>query len=136
VANVDKAIKYPSSEEKSGRISLARRLPFKLWENVAAVHALKLLGAYMTSTSVSPLMEAFVEIPDPYATDVALDVLLFSDPSFTIDFDNVPLDKMEKVEPLLDQVIATILADGPDKFDLGRMHTLSKSSFNMCVLTS
>lgn len=43
-ADVDKEIRYPSEEEKQGHVTLARRLKFRLWEDVERIHALKILG--------------------------------------------------------------------------------------------
>ena len=89
-------------------------------------------------------MEAFVNAKEPLATDVDFDLLLFSDPAYSMDFKNVPLDKMDQIEgepgtiivsvwyfmwcvlDVLMKTIDQILKDGPDKFDMDRMHTLSK----------
>ena len=43
-------------------------------------------------------MEAFVSAKEPLATDVDFDLLLFSDPAYSMDFKNVPLDKMDQIE--------------------------------------
>ena len=75
-------------------------MPHKLWEDVQRMHALKLLGSYLTSTTVAPLMDAMVNVPSPYATDVDVDTLFFSDPAITVDFENVPMDRMKQVVQL------------------------------------
>ena len=45
-------------------------------------------------------MEAMVNVPAPFATDVDVDTLFFSDPAITVDFENVPMDKMTQVRKL------------------------------------
>lgn len=71
-------------------------------------------------------MESLVNVPDPFATDVDVDLYFFSDPAITVDFENVPLDKMTLVEGKFKEEIKRILDEGEDKFDMGRMETLSK----------
>jgi len=52
---------------------------------------LKLLGTYLSSTSASPLMRAFVLEPEddkgPLATDVDVDMINFGDPAISVDFE-------------------------------------------------
>lgn len=122
--NVDKKIEYPSDEEESGKVAFAWRLPYKLVENIRQLHALKIMGSYLTSTSISPMKKAFVDTPDPYGTDVDFDVYFNKDPAVSVDFENVPIEKMELVEQKFWDTLNTILKDGPDKLDMERLRTL------------
>ena len=72
----ESTIRYPSEEEEFGKVALGWRIPGKLSDVYKEVNALSILGAYLSSTSVSPLKKAFVEIPEPLATDVDFDVLM------------------------------------------------------------
>lgn len=109
-----------------------------IWKNCITISNLKTLWIFLlnygiycllisSSTSVSPLLEAFVNIPEPLATDVDVDTYFNSDPAITIDFEDVPVEKMEQIEPKFKEVINKVLhIDGPEKFDMDRMHTISK----------
>ena len=70
--------------------------------------------------------EAFVNTAEPLATDVDVDTYLFGQPSVSVDFENVPVDKMVDVEAKFREVIDGIMEAGPEAFDLDRIHTLIK----------
>ena len=72
------------------------------------------------------MMEAFVNTAEPIATDVDVDTYLFGQPSISVDFENVPVDKMVDVEAKFREVIDGIMEAGPEAFDLDRIHTLIK----------
>ncbi len=118
-----KKITYPSEEEQFGWIAMAWRLPGKLADVFKKVHALSILSSYLSVTSISPLMKGFVDIPDPLATDVDIDILMNAEPAISIDFENVPLDKMDIIEDKFKEVLAKVNAEG---IDLDRLHTLIK----------
>jgi hypothetical protein len=50
-------------------------------------------------------MEAYVNIPEPLATDVSLSTYDFGQPALAVEFENIPLERIKEVEPkfLLDQ---------------------------------
>ena len=116
-------IKYPSDEEDFGWIAMGWRIPGKLSENYKDVHSLSILGSYLSSTSISPLKKAFVDLPEPYSTDVDIDILMNAEPAITIDFENVPIDKMDEIEDKFKETIANIHTEGIDK---ERLHTIIK----------
>ena len=65
VENVTRKMKFPSKDEKFGRVAFAWRLQGILTENVETLFAFSILSTYLTSTAVSPLKKRFVEIDDP-----------------------------------------------------------------------
>ena len=81
------------------------------------------MGSYLSSTSISPLKKAFVDLPEPYSTDVDIDILMNAEPAITIDFENVPIDKMDEIEDKFKETIANIHTEGIDK---ERLHTIIK----------
>ena len=58
-------MKFPSKDEKFGRIIFGWRLPGILTENVEKLFAFGILSTYLTSTAISPLKKRFVEIDEP-----------------------------------------------------------------------
>ena len=77
---------------------------------------------YLTNTQVSPLEAEFVETNDPLATSVSTDTLEIKEPSLLVEFENVPVDRITEVIPKMDKLLKRIVAAGPDKFDLERIH--------------
>merc|ERR1712106_90334 len=66
-------------------------------------------------------MGVFVETRDPLATSVSSDTLEIKEPSLLIEFENVPIERIDDVIPKLEKVLKKIVKDGPDKFDLERI---------------
>jgi Zn-dependent M16 (insulinase) family peptidase len=114
-------IKYPSEDEDFGWVAMAWRLPGNLADNYQDIHALSILSSYLSSTSVSPLMTAFVEIADPLATDVDIDILMNAESAISIDFENVPLNKMDLIE---DKFVAALNSVYEDGINMDRLHTI------------
>ena len=65
VADITTSMKFPSKDEKFGRIIFGWRLPGILTENVEKLFAFGILSTYLTSTAISPLKKRFVEIDEP-----------------------------------------------------------------------
>jgi len=80
-----------------------------------------LILKYLTSKQVSPLEIAFVENNDPLATSVSSDTLEVKIPSILVEFENVPVERIDEVIPKMDEVLKKIVDDGPEKFDLERI---------------
>ena len=95
-------------------------------ENLERITALKILNSYLSSTAVSPLLNTFVDVKEPLATTVSLDMNSKWETAIMADFLNVPVDKVDEIEPKFFEVINNILDNGPHKFDVGRIHTISK----------
>ena len=71
-------------------------------------------------------MEAFVNSDEPLATDVDVDTYLFAQPAVSVDFENVPVEKMGDIEAKFRALVDSIIEAGSDAFDLDRIHTLIK----------
>ena len=99
----------------------AWRLPEYISENIEMLEAYKLIMKYLTTTQVSPFEVAFVETRDPLATSVSSDTLEIREPSLLIQFENVPIDKIDEVVPKMEKLLRKIVSDGPEKFDLERI---------------
>ena len=114
-------IEYPSEDESLGSIAIAWRLDEEISDNIEMLEAYKLVMKYLTVTQVSPLEVAFVENNDPLATSVSSETLEVREPSILMEFENVPVDRLDEVVPKLEKVLKDIVADGPEKFDLERI---------------
>ena len=100
---------------------MAWRLEEPINENVEMLEAYKLIMKYLTNTQVSPFEAAFVENNDPLATSVSSDTLEVGEPTLLIEFENVPVERMDEVIPKMDQILQDIVNKGPDDFDLERI---------------
>merc|ERR1711892_436144 len=114
-------IEYPSDDETSGSVVAAWRLPEYISENIEMLEAYKLIMKYLTTTQVSPFEVAFVETRDPLATSVSSDTLEIRELSLLIQFENVPIDKIDEVVPKMEKLLRKIVSDGPENFDLERI---------------
>lgn len=100
---------------------MAWRLDQSINENIEMLEAYKLIMKYLTNTQVSPFEVAFVENNDPLATSVSSDTLEVRKPALLIEFENVPVDRLDEVIPKMDQLLQDIVDAGPDDFDLERI---------------
>ena len=100
---------------------MAWRLNENINENIEMLEAYKLIMKYLTNTQVSPFEVAFVETNDPLATSVSSDTLEVRKPALLIEFENVPVDRLDEVIPKMDQLLQDIVDAGPDEFDLERI---------------
>ena len=91
--------------------------------------ALSILTTYLTSSPISPLQQHFVELAQPLATDVDANIMLNSEAAVTVDFENVPIDKMLEIDARFKNFIKKIVEKGSDALDLERIHTISKFQF-------
>ncbi len=117
----ESVIKYPSEEEELGWVAMGWRIPGKLADVFKEVHALSILGTYLSSTSVSPLRKAFIEVADPLATDVDVDVLMNAECAISIDFENVPVRRLDEIEPQFRAVLSEVEKEG---LNMERLHTI------------
>ena len=74
-----------------------------------AYEAYELIMKYLTNKQVSPLEVAFVETRDPLATSVSSDTLEIKEPALLIEFENVPIERIDEVIPKLDSVLKKIV---------------------------
>merc|ERR1719495_1166344 len=77
---------------------------------------------YLATTQVSPLEAEFVEVQDALATSVSVDMLEIAEPAILIEFENVPMQRIDEIVPKMESVFQRIVKDGPEKFDIERIH--------------
>jgi len=88
--------------------------------------ALRILTGYLTSSSISPLQRNLVEIDDPVATNIDVEFIVFSEPGFNINFDDVPVNKIEHVDKQFDEIVQNLIDNGPELFELDLIKVISK----------
>ncbi|KAF4518639.1 hypothetical protein B566_EDAN005966 [Ephemera danica] len=121
-AAIDKEVPYPSDEEENGMVYIAWRGPSAVTD-LYSMGACSVLLKYLTDTAVSPLQREFVEIKDPYASKVCYSLIENSISALYIIFENVPVNKLDKVKGHLDQVLSSILSE-KEPIDLVRLRTV------------
>ncbi|KAJ3050663.1 hypothetical protein HK097_008344, partial [Rhizophlyctis rosea] len=81
-------VPFPSSDEELGSVAFSWRGPPS--EDIKTIVALDVLFRYLHETSASPFSQAFVERPDPYASQVDIDVKGYIETAIQIIFSGVP----------------------------------------------
>ena len=84
---------------------MAWRLNDKISNSVEMLEAYKLVMKYLTATQVSPMEVAFVENSDPLATSVSADTLEVKVPSLLIEFENIPVERLDEVIPKMEKTL-------------------------------
>ena len=115
-------MKYPSDDEKFGRVKMGWRMEGNLTSNIEKTTDLSILHSYLTSTSASPFTKSFVDIPEPLATSVYFDIYLNWEPSVVADFYNVPVEFMEEIDRKYNEVVQKIIDN--EGINMERMHTI------------
>lgn len=105
-------ILYPSSDEDCGLIVVGWRGPKCAQENLRLT-ACSVLLRYLSDTSVAPLQRELVEVENPYASNVSYNIIENYETLLYIAFENVPLDKIDRVFDRMQGVLKKI-ADGMD----------------------
>lgn len=113
---------YPNDDEDNGMVYFGWRGPSAVTEGYD-IHGCYLLLKYLSENSVSPLQKAFVEIEDPYASNVEFTIIENSISMLAITIDGVPANKIYKVRGVLQEVFDK-LATNFDQFDMSRMATV------------
>lgn len=103
-------IKYPADDETNGICLVAWRGPCAV-NDIYGLNACTIVFKYLTDVSVSPLQQAFVEIPDPYCSRVGYSMCENSTSCVYLHFENVPMGKLQAVKPKLDEVLKKIVDD-------------------------
>lgn len=67
-----------------------------------------------------------VEIDDPVATNIDVEFIVFSEPGFNINFDDVPVNKIEHVDKQFDEIVQNLIDNGPELFELDLIKVISK----------
>ncbi|KAL2723884.1 uncharacterized protein V1478_008397 [Vespula squamosa] len=111
--SVDIDLFYPCDDEDNGIINVG-------WRGPSCVHEIydrtgcSLLLKYLTDTPVSPLQKDFVEMKDPYASNVGYSLCENSVSILYIVFENVPKPKIPLFSTRLSEVLKQIYANGID----------------------
>ncbi|KAK2579672.1 hypothetical protein KPH14_011595 [Odynerus spinipes] len=118
--SVDLDLFYPCDDEDNGIVTVGWRGPSAVHE-VYELTACSLLLKYLTDTSVSPLQKEFVEIEDPYASNVLYSLSENSISLLYVIFENVPKPKIPLVKDRLLDVLKQVNESG---IDMKRMKTV------------
>lgn len=89
-------IVYPSDEEDAGIVIVAWRGPLCTVENLKLT-ACSVLLRYLADTSVSPLQREFVEIADPFASQISFTINENLESLLYFTLENVPMEKIDLV---------------------------------------
>lgn len=115
-------IYYPCNDEDNGLVYIGWRGPSAI-SNRGDLLACTLLLKYLTDTSASPLQQEFVELEDPFASDVRFSLSENSESLLYLMFENVPKPKVSKISTRLMNVLKNIAKD-ESKIDMQRMNTV------------
>ncbi|KAJ8679467.1 hypothetical protein QAD02_015254 [Eretmocerus hayati] len=120
--SVELTIQYPCNDEDNGIVNIAWRGPSAVTE-CADLLACSILLKYLTDTSASLLQQEFVEIEDPYASDVRYSMTENSESLLYLVFENVPISKVSKILPHLTDVLGK-LSKTENSINMERMNTV------------
>ncbi|ERL93539.1 uncharacterized protein C05D11.1 [Dendroctonus ponderosae] len=101
-------LKYPSDDEDNGLYSMAWRGPSCVTD-LYNVTACSLLLKYFTENSVSPLPKVFIEIDDPFASNISYSLYENAETCFYLLFEDVPVSKVNQVREQLQAELRKIL---------------------------
>lgn len=118
----DIKILYPSDEEDCGIVHVAYRGPLAKTEH-KTLTACSILMRYLADNSVSPLQRDLVEVEDPYASNANYSIGENSESLLYFSFDNVPLEKVDKLFAKYSEVIGKI-ASGEERIDMSRLQSV------------
>lgn len=121
-SSIDINVPYPNDEEDNGLVYIGWRGPSAV-KDFYRMTACSVLLKYLTDTSVSPLPKEFVDVPDPFASKVWYSMIENSESLLLLNFDNVPIEKLDKVKPKLDSVLSSIL-NSEKPIDMKRLSTV------------
>ncbi|XP_012281093.1 uncharacterized protein C05D11.1-like [Orussus abietinus] len=120
--SVDLVVPYPCDDEDNGFVNVGWRGPSAVTE-VYDLIGCSILLKYLTDTSVSPLEKEFVEISDPFATNVTFSLVENSVSIIYLMFESVPKDKIPLVKDRLMKVLKAI-GEGETMLDMKRLDTV------------
>lgn len=119
-ASMDLDVYYPCDDEDNGEVDVAWRGPSAV-SKIFDLTGCTLLLKYLTDTSVSPLQKEFVDIDDPYASNVAYSCCEYSVSVLYLAFESVPKSKISLIKDRLQNVLNDVYAKG---IDMKRMRTV------------
>lgn len=100
-------IVYPSDEEDCGLVNVGWRGPLCTKDNLRLT-ACSVLLRYLSDTSISQLQREFVEIPDPYASQISFNISENSEAFLYFTFENVPMTKIDLIAAKLRLILEGI----------------------------
>ena len=117
--SVSDRVFFPDPDEEFGHVHIGWHGP--VYGEFTDDTALSVLWDYLTESSIAPLKKIFVEISDPYCTDLAVvyEKQLLS--AQIISFDNVPVSKLDEVESLFVSSLREIV---DTRLDMDRVHAI------------
>ncbi|XP_031560013.1 uncharacterized protein C05D11.1-like [Actinia tenebrosa] len=117
-SSVNISIQFPTEDETSVMVLVGTRGPGSNDRHgLAAVHVIM---DYLTDTSIAPLQQHLVEIPEPYCGDVGYDLIEHPQSCLYIMADNVAAEKLTATKDKIHEVLREI-ASGREIIDMGRM---------------
>ncbi|XP_023238185.1 uncharacterized protein C05D11.1-like [Centruroides sculpturatus] len=118
---VVKTVPYLCDNSENGIIEIAWRGP--LLNEIEECEAVELLLDYLDETSASPLQREFVQIEEPYCSDVYSYLLSYSETLLIMHFDCVSKAQLNNIKSKLLEIL-TKLATGEEEFDMKRISTM------------
>eukprot|EP01119_Soliformovum_irregulare_P011911 TRINITY_DN3047_c0_g1_i2.p1 TRINITY_DN3047_c0_g1~~TRINITY_DN3047_c0_g1_i2.p1 ORF type:complete len:1020 (-),score=257.93 TRINITY_DN3047_c0_g1_i2:13-2829(-) len=115
--SLQEIVPFPTDDEESGNVIIAWRGP--KWEEFEINVAMGVLQNYLSESAVSILHKVFVEIEDPYCSDISASSLPYSETAYTFMFDSVPTEKLPEIKDLFFATLYQVVQD--DGIDMTRM---------------
>ncbi|KAF9316996.1 hypothetical protein BG003_001323 [Podila horticola] len=112
---------FPSEDESMGEVAINWFGPPVT--DFLGFQALDILQTYLTDSAVAILKKEMVEIEDPYCTSVNFYTSQRIRIEIRLDFDSVPAEKLEEIEPKFFSILEKIATEG---FDMDRMAAVIK----------
>ncbi|KAF9027171.1 hypothetical protein BGZ52_004433 [Haplosporangium bisporale] len=112
---------FPSEDESMGEVAINWFGPPVT--DFLGFQALDILETYLTDSAVAILKKEMVEIEDPYCTSVNFYTSQRIRIEIRLDFDSVPVEKLEEIEPKFFSILEKIATEG---FDMDRMAAVIK----------
>ncbi|XP_013400143.1 uncharacterized protein C05D11.1 [Lingula anatina] len=119
--SVEQIICYPSDDETRGLVRMAWRGP-----NVKDLYthvALTVILDYLRDSAISPLQRDFVELEEPYCSNVSYSMIENREMCHMLTFQNVPKEKLKEIKPRLLATIGKIVKR-EEEIDSKRMETV------------
>ena len=126
IENVTKRIQFPS-EDDAGEV-------YMVWlgpriDDHQACHALNILNAYLTDSSVSLLTKACVDSESAFASDIGYEVFQHEDTVSTLEISNVDIEDLDDVE---DEVMELLIDHAEEGIDMRRMASVIEQTILLC----
>ncbi|EPZ31092.1 Peptidase M16 domain-containing protein [Rozella allomycis CSF55] len=118
--NIVETLNFPDEDESVGTVVIG----WHGWgykEHLLKV-AFQALTTYLTDSAVSPLQKTFVELEEPYCSDVTFGTVEAIKSSTFVEFSNVPVENIDEIEELLIETLSEM------EIDMGRMQTVLERS--------